>query len=62
MKNQPVFVRILIPKRDDRLLSEIALRCMRIAREFKEVVYYVPDNNIYYIDDGLGIMLAHLFE
>ena len=61
MKNQPVFVRILIPERDDHLLSEIALRSMRIAREFsREVVYYVPDNNIYYIDDGWGIMLAHL--
>ena len=52
MKNQPVFVRILIPQRVDRLLSEITFRSMRIALEFNDVGYYVLDNNIHYIDDG----------
>ena len=51
MINQPVFLRILIPKRDDCLLSEITLCSVRIAREFKEVIYYVLDDNVYYIDD-----------
>ena len=56
MINQPVFLRILIPKRDDCLLSEITLCSVRIAREFKEVIYYVLDDNVYYIDDDWGIM------
>ena len=51
MINQPVFLRILIPKRDDCLLSEITLCSVRIARKFKEVIYYVLDDNVYYIDD-----------
>ena len=60
MKNQPVFVRILIPERIDRLLSEIALCILRIVLEVNDVGYYVLDNIIYYFDDGWGIMLAHL--
>ena len=60
MKNQPVLVRILIPERDDRLLSEIALCIVRIVLEVNDVGYYVLDNSIYYFDDGWGIMLAHL--
>ena len=58
MINQPVFLRILIPKRDDCLLSEITLCSVRIAREFKEVIYYVLDDNVYYIDDDWGIMVS----
>ena len=60
MKNQPVFVRILIPERIDRLLSEISLCILRIVLEVNDVGYYVLDNIIYYFDDGWGIMLAHL--
>ena len=60
MKNQPVFVRILIPERIDRLLSEIALCILRIVLEVNDVGYYVLDNIIYYFDDGWGVMLAHL--
>ena len=61
MINQPVFLRILIPERDDHLLSEITLHSLRIVLEFKDVVYYVFDDNIYYIDDDWGIKLAHLW-
>ena len=61
MINQPVLVRILIPERDDHLLSKITLHSLRIVLEFKDVVYYVFDDNIYYIDDDWGIMLAHLW-
>ena len=61
MINQPVFLRILIPERDDHLLNEITLHSLRIVLEFKDVVYYVFDDNIYYIDDDWGIMLAHLW-
>ena len=52
MKNQPVFVRILIPQRVDRVLSEKTFRSMRIVLKVNDVVYYVLDNIIYYIDDG----------
>ena len=61
MKNQPIFVRILIPERDDRLLSEIALRSVRIVLEIEDVGYYVFDDIIYYIDDSWGIILAQLW-
>ena len=62
MKNQPVFVRILIPERDDRLLSEIALCSVRIVLEIEDVGYYVFDDIIYYIDDNWGTMLAQLWQ
>ena len=34
-----VFVWILIPERDDRLLSEITFRSVRIVLEFNDVGY-----------------------
>jgi hypothetical protein len=63
MKNQPVFVWILTPERDDRLLSEISLRSVRIIIEIKDVGYYGSDDIIYYIVDDCewGTMLAHLW-
>ena len=60
MKNKTVFLRILIPERDDCLLSEIALHSVRIVLEVNDVGYYVLDDIIYYSDDNWGIMSAHL--
>ena len=37
MINQLVFVRILIPERDDHLMSEITLNGVRIVIEVKNV-------------------------
>jgi len=61
MENQPVFSRILMPERGDRLESEISLRSVRIILECNDVVYDVMDNLYDYIDDDYGIMLAHLW-
>jgi hypothetical protein len=61
MKNQLVFVRILTTERFNRLLSEIALRSVRIIIEIKDVGYYCIDDIIYYIVDDWGTMLAHLW-
>jgi len=59
MENQPVFVRILEPERENRLLSEISLRSMRILLECKNFCYDVVDDLCGYPDDDWEIMLAH---
>ena len=60
---QPVFVRILIPERDYRLLSKISLHGVRIVIiRVKNVGQYVSEDSICYINDDLEIMLAHLWE